>query len=91
MVALYFLHYDLRGGQDHQRLYDQLAKANAVRILESLWCFKRVNTTAEELRDHFKQFIDGDDRLSVAEVTQWATHNTLGTPKDIWEHPRISD
>jgi hypothetical protein len=66
-----------------------LAKANAVQVLESLWCFKRVNTTAGELRDHFKQLIDGDDRLSVAEVTQWATYNTLGTPKDIWEPPGL--
>ncbi len=89
-MALYFLHCGLRGGQDHQSLYDQLAKANAVQVLESLWCFKRVNTTAEELRDHFKQFIEGDDRLSVSEVDHWATYNTLGTPKDIWERPRIN-
>jgi hypothetical protein len=89
-MALYFLHCDLRGAQDHQNLYDQLAKANAVQVLDSLWCFKRVNTTAEELRDHFKQFIADDDRLSVSEVAHWATYNTLGTPKDIWERPRIN-
>jgi hypothetical protein len=79
-----------QGSHISRQMMQVLAKANAVQVLESLWCFKRVNTTAGELRDHFKQFIDGDDRLSGAEVTHWATYNTLGTPKDIWEHPRIS-
>jgi hypothetical protein len=82
-MALYFLSYDLRKSRDYQRLYNELERFNAVRILESQWCFKRINTSAAGLRDHFKGFIDSDDGLSVAEVNSWATHNTQGTPKDI--------
>jgi hypothetical protein len=82
-MALYFLEYDLRKQRDYQKLYDELARFKAVRILESLWCFKRVNTTAKGLRDHFKQFIDADDALCVSEVSSWATWKTLGTPSKL--------
>ncbi|HLN33025.1 MAG TPA: hypothetical protein VK395_35170 [Gemmataceae bacterium] len=83
-MALYFLDYDLRNQRDYQRLYDELAKFSAERILESLWCFNRVNTTAEGLRNHFKQFIDNDDAICVSEVVNWATSRTLATPKALY-------
>lgn len=82
-MALYFLSYDLRGERDYQTLYDELEKFHAVRILESDWCFKRIDTNAVELREHFKRFIDKDDGLCVSEVTNWATYNALGTPNDL--------
>jgi len=82
-MALYFLDYDLRKERDYQKLYDELANFNAVRILESLWCFKRVNTTPTGLRDHFKQFVDSDDALCVSEVVNWATFNVLATPTQL--------
>lgn len=82
-MTLYFLDYDLRKKRDYQTLYDELTKFNAVRILESSWCFKRANTSCKGLRDYFKQFIDADDGLCVAEVTDWATYKTLGTPNDL--------
>lgn len=82
-MALYFLDYDLRKKRDYQKLYDELAKFQAVHILESLWCFNRVNTSAAGLRDYFKTFVDSDDALCVSEVTDWATWNTLGVPSEL--------
>lgn len=82
-MALYFLSYDLRKGKDYQKMYDELANFKAVRVLESLWCFNRINTTAGNLRDHFQKFIDTDDGLVVIESVNWGTYNTLGTPKDL--------
>lgn len=82
-MALYFLSYDLRKSRDYQKLYDELEKFKAVKILESHWCFNRSDISAKGLRDYFKKFIDGDDGLSVSEVKEWATSNTLGTPKDL--------
>lgn len=82
-MALFFLDYDLRKARNYQPLYDELAKFKAVRVLESSWCFNRVNTTCGGLRDHFKQFVDSDDGLSIVEVTGWATYNALGTPKGL--------
>lgn len=82
-MALFFLDYDLRKARDYKSLYDELAKFNAVRVLESSWCFKRFNTDCANLRDHFKQFIDSDDGLSIVEANNWATYNASGTPNDL--------
>ena len=79
-MALYFRDYDLRRQRNYQALYDELARFNAVRMLESSWCFNRINTSAVNLRDHFKKFIDSDDGLVVGEVTNWATYKVLKTP-----------
>jgi hypothetical protein len=82
-MALYFLSYDLRKQKDYKTLYDELKKFSAVHVLESTWCFKRLNTSAKGLRDQYKQFIDSDDGLMISEVIDWASFNTLGTPNDL--------
>lgn len=82
-MALFFLSYDLRKEKDYQKLYDELKKFDAVRVLESLWCFKRISTNAESLRDYFRLFIDSNDGLVVIEASDWATINTLGNPNDL--------
>ncbi|MFV0539515.1 MAG: hypothetical protein ACK5M3_19430 [Dysgonomonas sp.] len=88
-MALFFLSYDLRNGRDYQKLYDELEKFNAVRMLESCWCFKRINTDAKGLRDYFTQFIDSDDGLLVSQVaeiggvSQWASWKLDGNPNQL--------
>jgi hypothetical protein len=79
-MALYMIEYDLRKHRDYATLTAELKKFAATRILESLWCFNRINTSAVALRDHFKKFIDLDDGLIVAVVTDWATTRTLASP-----------
>jgi len=82
-MALFFLSYDLRGERDYQKLYDELEKFHAVRILESEWCFNRINTNASNLCKYFKRFVDTDDGLCVSEVANWATYNAQDTPNDL--------
>ena len=82
-MALYFLSYDLRKSKNYQKLYEEMEKFKALRMLESCWCFNRFNTNASGLRDHFKQFIDSDDGLVVSEVTDWSTFNAINTPNDL--------
>ena len=82
-MALYFISYDLRNKRDYQKLYDELKRFDAVQILESTWSFKRINTSAPELRDYFRKFIDSDDGLLIDESNFWATINTTKTPKEL--------
>jgi hypothetical protein len=82
-MALYFLEYDLRKQRDYKKLNDELVNFGAVRILKSLWCFNRFNTTSKNLREHFKQFIDKDDGLIVAEVSDWASINVESSPNKL--------
>ena len=82
-MALYFLSYDLRNARSYQTLYDELGRLNAVRIVESTWCFNRVNTSTKGLRNHFARLMDGDDGLVVSEVGEWASQNADGTPNEL--------
>ncbi|STQ77014.1 Uncharacterised protein [Grimontia hollisae] len=82
-MALYFLTYDLRKTKNYDVLYRELDSFQAVRILDSTWCFKRLNTTSANLRDYFKGFIDRDDGLIVSEVTNWASFNTDDIPNSL--------
>lgn len=83
-MALYFLSYDLRKVRNYQPLYDELAKFNATRVLESVWCFERFNTTAVGLRDYFGRLIDNDDGLLVIEAKDWAAQRPLASPPATW-------
>lgn len=82
-MALYFLEYDLRKQRNYQPLYNELASFKAVRILESLWCFKRFETSAAGLRNHFRTLIDNDDGLIISEVSDWSGYNISGSPNDL--------
>lgn len=82
-MALFFITYDLRNSRDYQTLYDELANFNSVRMLESTWCFNRINTNSSGLRDHFKKFVDSDDGLIVSEIKNWASLNVDSTPKEL--------
>lgn len=82
-MALYFLSYDLRRQRDYQTLYDELARFNAIRVLESLWCFNRENTSSVNLRNHFMGFIDGDDGLIVIENRFWSGASLNDNPNNL--------
>ena len=83
-MALYLLSYDLRKeGRDYQKLYDELKAFNAVRILESVWCFNRFKTSCNNLCNYFRQFIDSNDGIIVTEVSDWATCNTDDNPNSL--------
>lgn len=82
-MALYFVEYDLRKNKNYDGLINELEKFKAVRYLKSAWCLERYNTTAEYLRDYFKNFIDADDGLMVAEINNWASINTESNPNKL--------
>ncbi|MDL2141766.1 hypothetical protein QQY79_04485 [Flavobacterium tructae] len=81
--VLYFLSYDLIKTKDYQKIYDELAKFKAKRVLESVWCFKYEESKSGELRDYFAKFIDADDRLLVIQSNGWGSRNLLFDPNKI--------
>ena len=83
-MALFSLTYDIRAkNHDYTPLTNQLTSFNAVRVLQSTWCFYRYNTSAAGLRSYFKQFVHKDDSLFVTQIADWATLNTENTPNDL--------
>lgn len=82
----FMLCYDIhRPGKGYHALYDELGKFKAKKVLESQWVFRRTNTNAAGLRDHFKQFIDSNDRLLVVDLSNgnWASFNSMVSINDV--------
>ena len=80
---LFGVSYDLRKpGQDYSSLTTALKNLGAKKILQSHWVLRSVRS-AEDLREHLKAFIDSNDRLFVDQISDWASFNTLATPKDL--------
>jgi hypothetical protein len=67
-VAFFVVTYDLKTKDefDYERLWDEFSKLDAVKFQESDY-FLAADNTAEEVRDHFKQFMHEDDMLMVVE------------------------
>ena len=77
-MAKYLLTYDLIApGRNYQTLWSELGRFSATRVLLSTWVFRRLNTTCVGLREHFKRFVDGNDRLLIIDISDenWASWN----------------
>jgi CRISPR-associated endonuclease Cas2 len=92
-MAIYLLAYDLvnesKGTFDYQPLWDELKRLGAFRTQYSLWLVN-ANTTAQQLVEHFKRFVDNDDRLWVTSVRKgehWYTNAISGTNKWLENNP----
>ena len=73
----YVISYDLRlPGRDYETLYQALRNMGAKPALQSVWAVTS-GKTAKALRDQLKAYIDSNDRLLVAKVTEWATFNAM--------------
>ncbi|WP_046758043.1 hypothetical protein [Kordia jejudonensis] len=79
----YFLSYDLRNEKNYQKLYDELDKFDAIKILESLYCFKYLDDKTSDLRDHFKGFMDKSDGFIIIKCDHWASYNIDGNPNNL--------
>ena len=76
----YIISYDLLApGKNYQTLYDELAALGGCRVLLSQWIMRRTQTSAADLRDHIRKFIDANDRLFVTclDNADWAGLNAM--------------
>ena len=65
----YLVSYDLdKPGQDYHRLIKELERIGALKVLYSEWIY-RTTSSAKDVRDHLRQFIDGNDMLLVVGLT----------------------
>ena len=66
----YLIGYDLnKSGQDYTSLIEQIKKLGTWwHCLGSTWIVKS-NSTAKDIRNHLKKFIDSNDELLVAKLS----------------------
>lgn len=77
----YLVSYDVdTPGKDYQKLWNELERLGGKRVLLSEWIVRN-DATPAVMRDHFRQFIDANDRLLVSELTDnWASWNLMFDP-----------
>lgn len=80
-MSLYVVSYDLLSpGRNYEPLYSELIRLGGVRVLLSQWLVAS-HSTSVQLRDHFRQHLDANDRLLVNAIDQaWAGYNLLANP-----------
>ena len=91
-MPLYLVSYDLMApGKDYKDLWAALRAVNAVRVLESEWFLRRINTTPLNLANHFLQYMDANDKILVTEVPDnYAYRNLLAAPANIFSSRQCS-
>lgn len=79
-MTTFVLTYDLIKRKDYPKLWEELERLSAHRAMDSFWLIS-LNNKAREVHDHFKQFVDNDDRLWVSEITKnhWYSNANAGT------------
>ncbi|WP_343692651.1 hypothetical protein [Chitinophaga sp.] len=85
-MSTFLIGYDLnKKGQDYESLFEgikELSNNTWWHHLDSTWLIKS-DLTAVQVRDHLKQFIDGNDELLVINVTgresAWRGFNDKGS------------
>jgi hypothetical protein len=76
-MTVYALAYDLvnerKGTFDYQPLWNELKRLGGHRTQLSLWLVN-LNNTPVEVVDHFKKFVDADDRVFVSRMRRGEYH-----------------
>lgn len=67
-MALFSVTYDLVKDKDYQKLIDRLKELDTVKVQMSQWLLSADNT-AEEVKNHLKEYTDEDDRLMVVKFS----------------------
>ena len=90
-MTIYLLAYDLmkeQNSDDYKPLWKELGRLGAHKTQYSLWLLD-VTNTAKELHDHFKGFVDSNDRVWVSELTKnhYYSNAIAGTNNWLTAHP----
>ena len=73
----WLISYDLNvPGQNYKGIDKELVRLGAARVLYSQWVLAS-SSSAAELRDYFKNFLDSNDRLLVSSLQDWAAWNAM--------------
>lgn len=69
----FIIDYDLnKDGQNYPELISAIKKFNYHELCKSSWVIKS-DLTCKEIRDNLKKYIDDNDKLFVAEISDWSS------------------
>ncbi len=82
----YTIGYDLiTPGNDYDSLYKELRRLGCQKLMLSEWVGRFTNNNATQIRDHFRGYIDANDRLMVTclDGADWAGWNLMTNPNNV--------
>lgn len=82
-MPLFAISYDLIKRKDYPRLWEEFERLGAHKPVLSLYLVN-LDEAAIEVRDHFKQFIDDDDKLIVIEFSKKPTFTRARQGTNAW-------
>lgn len=73
----YLISYDLTlPGQNYPRLYTELQRAGAKRVLQSAWAMS-TTASATQIANWLRNYVDANDRIVVTELNNWASIRSM--------------
>ncbi|HWR53224.1 MAG TPA: hypothetical protein VN428_19110 [Bryobacteraceae bacterium] len=76
-LKLYLVTCDLLRPEAYDSFRTRLGSMGARQVLDRVWALRSTHTAAE-LKDELRLFVDGRDRIVVAEVgAEWASRRAL--------------
>jgi hypothetical protein len=67
-MSLFLVSYDLRARKDYPELWDAIAELDGFKVLDSVYLLALEDrTTANQVLEHLRTFIDDDDGMVVIE------------------------
>ena len=78
-MPLYYLSYNQHHA--HQSIDAELARFDAVAVMQSLWCFEfHAANSSNHLLSHFQKFVAQDESLIVIEIKSSSFMNMDNNP-----------
>lgn len=75
----FIIDYDLnQEGQNYPKLISAIKEFNYHELCKSSWVIKS-DLTCKEIREKLKQYIDDNDKLFVAEISDWSSTGLKNT------------
>lgn len=69
-MAYFAVEYQLNNQKDYQPLWDEMKRLNAHKPMRSVYLLDVDLDTAEQMKDHLRQFVDEDDMIFAVEITR---------------------
>lgn len=88
-MALFAVSYQINDTKDYPRLWAELDRLDAHKVMRSFY-FLDLHNTAMEVRDHLKGYIDDDDAVAVVPFDERPRHEMAHKGTNDWLNARFS-
>jgi CRISPR/Cas system-associated endoribonuclease Cas2 len=64
-MALYAISYQLNDAKDYPKLWEELERLNAHKVMRSFYFLNLAEDNPQDVCNHFRRYIDDDDMIAI--------------------------